>query len=72
LLQVKALRKLSFLSLLPHAAQGLTEESFNNSFWPLPGDPEPVVFDPVLEAETYNAIIKAHNLKIQKGRRNGN
>jgi len=60
---------MAFISISPHAEKGLTFESFCNDFWPLEGDKVKQVFDPVLEAETYNKIIKAHNLNIQKGRR---
>jgi hypothetical protein len=67
----EALRRAAFITVLPYSEKGLTFESFCDSFWPLAGDPEPKIFDPVLETETYEAIMKAHNLKIQKGRRDG-
>lgn len=67
----KSIRKMAFLNLLPHAKEGLSFGVFCRDYWPMPDDEEiqSEKYDPRIDAELYEQMIKAHNLKISKGRR---
>lgn len=65
------LRKQAFVSVLPHADKGFSFGWFARDFWPLPGDEatEEKTYDPHIESELFEQMMKAHNITLQTSRR---
>lgn len=69
-----SLRRLAFFTLLPHVKDGagLSWSHFCSNYWPLPSDEvaeQDQKYSPQIDADLYEQMIKAHNLKISKARR---
>ena len=68
----KSLRKMAFLSILPHAEKGLSFATFCRDYWPMADDKEIESsnrYDPEMDAELFEQMVKAHGLKLSKQRR---
>lgn len=70
-----SVRRLAFFSLMPHMKESapLTWHSFVTEYWPLPGD-ESVSekYEPEMDRELYEQMVKVHGLKLSKQRRTNN